>query len=69
MHHIEPAAGWRFRREPDGSVAITGHGTTTLDPATWASLCAALSARGETGDTVRMARSFHEMAPKRMERV
>ncbi len=67
MHEHEPAAGWTFRREEDGSVTVHGSGHVTLDPAAWASTCAALSARGETGDTVRMARSFHAMQPKRME--
>jgi hypothetical protein len=69
MSDLEPAPGWRFTREEDGSVTICGTGHVTLDPDVWASTCAALSARGESGDTVRMARSFHAMAPRRMETV
>ncbi len=57
--------GWRFSREPDGSVHIQAPtGATTIDPDTWASIAAAVSARGETGDTWRMARTFHSMRPR-----
>lgn len=55
--------GWHFRRQLDGAVTITGGGQVTLDPDTWASIAAAVSARGETSDTWRMARAFHAMNP------
>lgn len=59
--------GWHFRREPDGSVTIaatTADGQSclqfvTLDPGTWASAVASVSAAGETGETFRAAERFH----------
>lgn len=70
MHESEPATGWRFTRQPDGAVTITApFCAVTFTPDAWASTCAALSARGESGDTYRMARAFHEMQPRRMETV
>lgn len=60
--------GWLFRRLPDGSVHIEGpDARTTITPESWALIAASVSARGETGDTFRMARSFHDMQPRRME--
>jgi hypothetical protein len=60
-------SGWYFRREPDGSVRITApdslgpgaHQTVVLDPGTWASAVASVSASGEDGATFRAAERFH----------
>lgn len=60
-------SGWYFRREPDGSVRITApdsigpgaHQTVVLDPDTWASAVASVSASGDDGATFRAAERFH----------
>lgn len=56
---------WFFRREPDGSVTITypsdgGERTFVLDPDSWASVVASVSAGGETGERFQAARRFHD---------
>jgi hypothetical protein len=60
--------GWYFRREDDGSVHITApdsmgpgaHQVVTLDPETWASVVASVSARGDNVNTFIAAHRFHE---------
>lgn len=60
--------GWFFRREDGGSVRIMApdslgpgaHQVVKLDPSTWASVVALVSAAGESGDTYRQALAFHQ---------
>lgn len=55
---------WFFKRLPGGSVRITSVKPTpravVLDPSTWASIVAAVSATSETGETYRAALAFHQ---------
>lgn len=62
-------SGLFFRRDENGMVHVTDcpPGSTALqcrtivlDPDTWASAVASVSARGETGDTFTKARRFHD---------
>lgn len=67
MYHAKD--GLSFEPRSDGSVAITArlveaNMKTTflhfpLDADTWASIVAAMSSAGETGETFRRARAFH----------
>ena len=62
MYHAKD--GLSFERMGDGSVFVTypgdaHEGEVTLDADTWASVVAAMSARGETGETFRPAQAFH----------
>jgi len=60
-------SGWYFRHEAGGAVRITApdslgpgaHQTVVLDPGTWASAVASVSASGEDGATFRAAERFH----------
>ena len=64
------AHGWYFRRDLGGHVAIevaeSDHDDAPLrvaaifDPDTWASIVASVSHRGETAETWRAVRLFHE---------
>lgn len=61
--------GWYFRRDTDGHVTIEVTETAqvdaplaralTVDPDTWASIVASVSASGEDGQTWQRARDFH----------
>jgi hypothetical protein len=54
--------GWHFKRGEGGTVTIySGDGDQELmvEPSTWASIVAAVSAPGETGPTYRHALAFH----------
>lgn len=52
--------GWSFARRPDGCVSIDSPaGQVTLDAGTWASIVAAVGARGETADTHTAVARFH----------
>lgn len=59
--------GWFFRREEDGSVRIlapdsAGRGASqkvVLDPNTWASVVASVSASGDTSETFGAAKRLH----------
>lgn len=57
-----PNFHWRngiyFDRLPDGSVSITGV-ADAIPAAEWASIVAAVSKAGETGETYRAALKFH----------
>lgn len=61
-------SGWYFHRESNGSVRILApdslgpgaHQLGVFDPDTWASIVASVSASGETGDTWRAAKDFHD---------
>lgn len=62
-------SGWYFRRSDAGTVTVEVTETmqvdaplqvaATFDADTWASIVAAVSAGGETGDQWRQARDFH----------
>jgi hypothetical protein len=54
--------GFYFRRETDGSVRVrvTAQRETTLAANEWASVVAAVSARGDDGETFRAALALHE---------
>jgi hypothetical protein len=61
-HHARD--GWFFRRDADGAVVVTaaswpGEPKVILDPHTWASVVASVSAAGETAETYRQALAFH----------
>ncbi len=61
--------GWYFARTEDDSVQIekreSAHEdapvvvSAVIDADSWASIVASVAARGETGDTWRAARAFH----------
>ncbi len=59
---------WYFERLDDGSVKISnptmhtmkGIFTLTIDPDSWASIMASVSAQGETAESFQEARNFHE---------
>ena len=54
---------WFFKRLPDGSVRVTAAAANVrvvLDPNTWASAVASVSAQGETGERYRAALAFHQ---------
>lgn len=61
--------GWYFRRDTDGHVTIEVTETAqadaplaralTVDPATWASIVASVSAEGESGERWRRALDYH----------
>lgn len=56
--------GLRFDRMEDGSVLVTyphapNDGEVYLDADTWASVVAAMSSGGETGETFRRALALH----------
>jgi hypothetical protein len=63
--------GWYFRREADGSVRILApdslgpgaHQVVTLDPNTWASVVASVSARGDNVNTFIAAHHLHQDEP------
>lgn len=58
--------GWTASRTEDGGVHIVGHDgegvavvELMMDDSSWASVVAAVSARGETGETFGEALRFH----------
>lgn len=65
--------GWYFRRDDNGHVTIEVaesdqvdaplHVAASFDPDTWASIVAAVSGRGEDGETWNAARSLHMAGP------
>ena len=58
MHHVKD--GLTFERLPDASVQIRKDNfEQTIPPAEWASVVAAMSARGETWDTYSQAKALH----------
>lgn len=62
--------GWYFRRDDDGRVLIEVHESAhedappvtglSLDADSWASVVAAVTASGGTGETFRAARTLHD---------
>jgi hypothetical protein len=55
--------GTYFKRLDDGSVNVTSDAFAFTIPASeWASIVAAVSRRGETGETFRAALGFHDAA-------
>ena len=60
--------GWFFKRISDGSVLITLAkedpddviARVAVDPSSWASIVAAVSAKGDTGENWNIARKLHE---------
>ena len=60
--------GWFFRRMREGSVLITLVDEKTdgqiariaVDPSSWASIIAAVSAKGDTGENWNIAKKLHE---------
>ena len=63
--------GWCFKREADGSVLLRKFADArldtspviaeaTIDPASWASIVASVSALGETGTTWRIFKAAQE---------
>lgn len=57
--------GWYFRRGEGGTVTIwcgEGH-EITLDPDSWASVVASVSAQGESSATYRSALDAHQSQP------
>lgn len=52
--------GWYFGRAEDGWVHIVSpHDEVRLDPDTWASAIASVSAQGDTAEAFQEARDFH----------
>jgi hypothetical protein len=66
IHHdgFHARDGWYFTRQPDGSVKISAAvqrctEELIIDPNTWASIIASVSAQGETAARFYQARAFH----------
>jgi hypothetical protein len=66
VHHdgFHARDGWYFQRQDDGSVKISASvqrctEELTIDPDTWASIVASVSAKGETSVRYQQARQFH----------
>lgn len=61
MFHIQD--GWQVERRPDGSVLLETRSPVRraiiIDPSSWASVVATVSAKGETSETYRAALEAH----------
>ena len=70
LHHTDgfhARDGWYFQRQTDGSVKISAAvqrctEQLVIDPDTWASIVASVSAQGETSVRFQRAREFHAEA-------
>lgn len=61
MGQFHARDGWYFERLEDGSVRLFGDGSVhvDLDPDTWASAVASVTAQGENRETFDAARKLH----------